>query len=449
MAFLTFTDASWYICYFNAASHNDWIGRDDASLFCGRSGEDGGGPFYFAKLSFSTKELNFLVSESLILKVTATNKNMTSNFGRISAILSERELTGSEVYEIVSEQTLMSTDGVLTYANCKEAVDEDYRVSAGTEVSFEFNTSRIDSNKNYYIYLKRKIGLANLQVTPGTGGFSYIGNPITYPNLASIELITKAEPTWPSATEVTINPDHLSLDPEAVHTQEFSLIKLDSNNPLTWDDAPVTWSFEAFNKEGQAIDPTWVSKVDGSENKFLFNKMPEGSNVKIKASWGSQSATYEKIAVVDTFIKWKQLNQWVIGYNMALLGLPPINMVRKHIANDYNGHILPLLPQNSGLQDENFIAISRDDIAMTTYRVYIATQPFRYIATDEQCLPSEDETQILVSVYKKDEDTTWRDPQIINEINTVSFTPLWVNVDLKDSYDNILFPTYEPKKVYG
>lgn len=146
--------------------YSGWIHYYD--LYAGR---DSAGTYWFSKLSFNTNGLKIKKSKTLTISHTV---HYTSNPYGTSAILTTSELTPSQVHNLTTEAKVTAVSGYVSYTNCDSHTYSENQ-SKGTVFYYTFDTDKLKSNTTYYIYIKRRVGLAN--AVGSTNGWTEYYNP--------------------------------------------------------------------------------------------------------------------------------------------------------------------------------------------------------------------------------------------------------------------------------
>lgn len=421
-------------------------------VFAGREGMNSkyGARYLMTMLEFSTEELNFLAASSLILSMTTSREEgESSNLGRISAILSNKELTATQIYYLQTEQNLMELaekEGCfISYVNCFEYPQLGDWVLPNKKVSFVFDADSISflkTGEKYYLFLKRRVGLPNKPNTEGEGGWSEFKNPFTY---SSIELEYDDTPTWPSQEEIVITPSELQIYTGQNTEQQFSLFYKETGETFAHD--TLIWSYKVFDTNGLIVEPVdWL--IQSGSGLFTFqDTAPSGYTIQIIATWGSNSAIHEKISTIKVVSKWAHLKSWLYGYNLGLLCAPLVKFARQIIGYIFNLNaketvILPKFPSFDS-EKYPYSVVSQDQIIPTLFYLCISNNPFVYDVT-EQRVNLQEGAEIEVFSCRPTTTFSWA----ASNDTSKTFYPFWANENLKDKNGIVRFNTYIPNPYY-
>ena len=407
-----------------------WVYNNN-ELYAAREGT-GNKYYYCTRLEFTTNNTVFLNAKRITLSLTSS-RGYTSRY--TTAILCSDALSGYEVYKLTSEENIKSLPGFMSMTEGEPSEEK----MIYTFDDFEDSKIQLESNRTYFIYIKRLVGLENKN--GGVNGFMAIVNPF-YNNKkdqASLILEYEQEVTWPSASELNLEPKKIIRNPKQSFLQDFILSRKDGEE---LGELPnLTWEANAI---GQAVDiSTWFTNDNGL---FTFNTNTQpGVKVKIIASWGSGAAKQFLESIIIFPPRWSGFKSWLVGYAMKIAGTQVPYFIQTPISYQYKDLVLPVFPKYD-INQYPYVCLVEDAITIDTYKVYISSKEFVYNEKNGEICPQIDSLVMVSSLYKNR--GIWTPFSKSNSLEKIAFIPLWSNSDIKDLAGNIEIEAYDPQPIY-
>ena len=417
-----------------------------SEVYCSRTGQSDGNKYYCTALKFSINE-KFTNGTELTLKLYYPNwRSTVYKADNTSAILC-KAANNLDNFGFIASKTIHSIEDSSSLLALPEyiAVSESGKDTGenGLEKiwTFNFNSPNIlQPNTEYFIYLKRKIGLAN----NSSNGFLPLLTPTVNKNY---EIILLGDPL----SEDIVKPENYKLSPEEIdsmqlvnNSQKFEILGKNTEIEVVPDSfGEINWSYKAFDEDEKEIflnEGDIELDQDGNDQTkctFKYNRTTSFfGKIKIIASWGNNS--YQLESIINFYSKWPGLKSWLIGYvyQMASFLNPPISPV----AFGFGNIILPAsfsIPRYINTQNVNSCLVKSLNYS-DTYFLYMipATLIYDNITGKVKIRDSNKETiTYTINTIEKSKENRWSEYEIKTEnVKDFSIMPIWSSRDIKDEF---------------